>query len=281
MSKEKYIEYANNTFDGKAKEIVLHQIELFYDESKIINKNHYKIGDDVILKKGTFMHGIPDKDNFFEFIVDNGFISSDFSNTATGTNKIRNSIGMWNLKEECLLRDYIINYSGFTITYKIGRGPCCQTKSELIPYHKFDEYTERINDDPEIYLYWGDKTKEVTFLPSLVSNKIQIGFILNMESDYAKEIAYNDVWNTEFSEETLKEFLDYRYFPKFIELRFNKDALSTDRESSIMFGVPAKLIEGILVGRNTENDKDKLIYIKSKLPDCYICNLDGKVIIGN
>lgn len=283
MSKEKYIEYTNNTFDGKAKEIILNQIELFYDENKIINKNHYEVGDDVILKKGAFMHGIPDEDGFFEFIVDNGFISSDFSNTATGTNKIKNSIGMWNIKEDCLLKDYIINYSGFTITYKIGRGPasCCQIKSELIPYHKFDEFTERINDDPEIYLYWGDKTKEVTFLPSLVSNKRQIGFILNMESDYAKKIAYSDVWNTEFDEETLKDFLDYRYFPEFIKLRFNKDASSTDREASIMFGVPSKLIEGILVGRNTENDKEKLNYIKSKLPDCYICNLDGKVIVEN
>ncbi len=95
------------------------------------------------------------------------------------------------------------------------------------------------------------------------------------------KIAYSDVWNTEFDEETLKDFLDYRYFPEFIKLRFNKDASSTDREASIMFGVPSKLIEGILVGRNTENDKEKLNYIKSKLPDCYICNLDGKVIVEN
>ena len=64
MSKEKYIDYTNNTFNGKAKEIVLNQIELFYDESQIINKNHYKVGEDVILKKGTFMHGIPDEDDF-------------------------------------------------------------------------------------------------------------------------------------------------------------------------------------------------------------------------
>ena len=282
-NKEKYIEIINNRFANKTKNILLNQLELFYDTKIQVNKNHYDIGDDVILKKGSFMHGIPDEPNFFEFIIENGFISSDFSNTATGTNKIKNSIGMWNIKDDCLLKDYIINYSGFTITYKIGRGhpSCCQTKSELIPYHKFDEITEKINDDPEIYLYWGDKTKEVTFLPSLVSNKRQIGFILNMESDYAKQIAFNDVWNTEFDEEILKEFLDYRYYKEFIELRFNKNASSTDRESSIMFGVPSKLIEGILVGRKIENDEEKLNYIKSKLPDCYICNLEGKVIIGN
>ena len=37
----------------------------------------------------------------------------------------------------------------------------------------------------------------------------------------------------------------------------------------------------ILVGRKLENNKEALKYIKSKLLDCYICNLDGKVIIGN
>jgi tetratricopeptide (TPR) repeat protein len=30
-----------------------------------------------------------------------------------------------------------------------------------------------------------------------------------------------------------------------------------------------------------KGDKESLDYIKSKLPDCYICNLDGKVIVGN
>ena len=48
-----------------------------------------------------------------------------------------------------------------------------------------------------------------------------------------------------------------------------------------MFGLPSKLIEGILVGRKLENDKYSLNYIKKKLPDCYICNLDGKVIVEN
>lgn len=281
MNKNEYIEYAKKTFKGDALDIVLNQIDLFYNNTYVVNKNKYKIGDYVKLKKGTFMHGIPNDISFFNFIVDNGFISSDFSNTATGTNKIRNSIGMWNLKDDCLLKDYINNYSGFTITCKIGRGPNCPSKSKLIPYHKFDEYTEKINDDPEIYLYWGDKTKEVTFLPSLVSNKVQIGFILNMESNYAKKLSYADVWNTELKEDTLTEFLDYRYYPEFIKLRFNKDASTTDRESSIMFGLPSTLIEGILVGRNTENNKQMLEYIHSKLPDCYICNLDGIVILGN
>ena len=80
---------------------------------------------------------------------------------------------------------------------------------------------------------------------------------------------------------TVKPFIDYRYFEKFIKERLNRNALTTDRETAIMFGLPPSLIEGIFVGRILEKDKDALAYIKSKLPDCYICNLDGKVIIGN
>ena len=279
--KEKYIEYAKTTFKNKALDLVLNQIDLFYKKN-IIKKNKYKIGEEVKLSKGTFMHGIREGLGEFEWIVDNGFISTDFSETSEkGLNKIKNSVGMWNIKEDIYLKDYIIEYSGFTITYTLGRGPEAKTVSKLIPYHKFDEVTEKSNDEKDVYIWWGDKTKEVTYLPSLVSNKPQVAFILNTESEYAKELLYADVWNTSIDEETLTEFLDYRYYPKFIELRFNKDASTTDRESAIMFGLPSELIEGVLVGRFFEKDEKTINFIKSKLPDCYICNVDGKVIIGN
>lgn len=276
--KDRYIEYAKNTFKGKALELVLNNIELFYKDDVEIIKNKYNIGDKVFLKKGTFMHGIPGLLDNFDWILENGFVAVDFTGSSEGKNKIKNSIGMWNIKEDIYLKDYVIQYSGFTVGYSIGRGPGSTEKYELIPYHKFDEYTERINDDPKIWQYWGDQTKEVTFLPSLVGTKRQIAFILNTDSDYAKEMIYADVWNIEFDGETLEEFLDYRYYPKFLELRFNRNAITTDRESAIMFGLPSTLIEGVFVGRKIENNKESLDYIKSKLPDCYICNLDGVVI---
>ncbi len=279
--KDKYIKYAKETFKGKALELVLNQIDLFYSPEEI-KKRKYSVGDDVKLSKGTFLHGIREGFGEFEWIVDNGFISTDFSSTSVkGLNKIKNSVGVWNLKDETYLKDYIINYSGFTITYTLGRGPEAKTVSKLIPYHKFDEETERLNDEEDVYLWWGDKTKEVTYLPSLVSNKSQIAFILNTDSEYAKKLLYADVWNTELDEETLTEFLDYRYYPKFLNLRFEKDASTTDRESAIMFGLPSNLIEGVLVGRKFENDNNSLEFIKRKLPDCYICNIEGKVIVGN
>ena len=279
--KDKYIEYINNRFNGKTKELLLNHIDLFYEDASDIFKNRYNVGEEVSLSKGTFIHGIFGELDNFDFTVDNGFIAVDFTEEPR-KNKICNSVGMWNIKEDMLLKDYINQYSGFTISYSIGRGPGSRTESKLISYHKFDEITEKINNDDEVWMYWGDQTKEVRFIPSLVSDKRQIAFILNMDSDYAKKLAHDDVWNTEFDEETLTPFLDSRYVEKFINQdRLNRDASTTDRESAIMFGLPAKLIEGVFVGRKIENDKESLKYIKSKLPDCYICNLDGKVIVGN
>lgn len=279
MNKQNYIEYAKKTFQGKALELVLNNIELFYKNEKI-EKNKYQVGEEVKLKKGTYMHGIPGLLDNFDWIVENGFISNDFTEENIH-NKIRHSIGMWVIQKDCLLQEYIKNYSGFTITYTIGRGPGSKEVTKLIPYHKFDEVTEKINNDENIWMYWGDQTKEIRFMPSLVSNKRQIAFILNMESDYAKEMIKKDVWNIELVEEELKDFLDYRYYENFLKERVNRTAQTTDRESAIMFGLPAILIEGVLVGRKLEQDKDSLKHIKEKLPDCYICNIDGKIITGN
>lgn len=279
MKKEIFIEYANNTFKDKALELVLKNIDLFFDDIEIKHQQKYKLNDEVTLKRGTFLHGIPGYIENFDWIVENGFLAVDFTGKSEGKNKIKNSIGMWNIQEDISLKDYITSYSGFTITYTIGRGPGSKKVSELVPYHMFDNFTEELNNREDVWTYWGEKTKEVTFLPSLVSDKRQIAFILNMESEYAQELSKADVWNIEYDEETLKEFLDYRYLPQFIELRFNKVASSTDREAAIMFGLPIKLVEGVFVGRKLENDQKALLYIKSKLPHCYICNLNGKVIV--
>lgn len=274
--KDKYIELVNNNYSGEAKELLLRQIELFYSD-EVIDKNKYEIGDLVFLKKGTYIHGIPGLLDGFDWIIDNGFIGNDFTNQSVA-NKIKGSIGMWDIQEDCYLKDYINKYSGFTVVYTIGRGPGSKEVSELISYHDFDRYTEELNDREDVWMYWGDQTKEVRFIPSLVANKRQIAFILNMDSDYAKEIVKNDVWNPSFDKETIKDFIDYRYLDKFLVERNNRNAMTTDRETAIMFGLPPKLIEGVFVGRIVEKDDNMLDYIKDKLPDCYICNLDGEVI---
>lgn len=276
-NKERYIRYANKNFKGKARKLVINQIELFYDSSNI-SKNHYNVGDEVYLKKGTFLHGLGLNPNAFDFIVDNGFIASDFNENGN-KKKIFNSIGMWNIKEDCYLKDYIKLYSGATFTYNIGRGTLATKKYEVVPFGKVEEYAINLNNRDEVWSWSAEQTKEIRFMPSLSSNKVQIGFILNTENEYAKKLIYADFFNKDFGKNILKYFCIKDFLNWFLSHPITP--ITTDRESSIMFGLPSILIEGIIVGREYENDNNKIRYIKEKLPDCYICNLDGKVIIGN
>lgn len=142
-NKDKYINNVISRFSGNAKDILLRQIDLFYDLSQEIIKNRYNIDDDVQLKKGTFIHGIFGELENFDFTIENGIISTDFTSEAR-PNKICNSVGMWNIQEDMLLKDYINQYSGFTISYSIGRGPGSKKISKLVPYRKFDEITEEL-----------------------------------------------------------------------------------------------------------------------------------------
>ena len=130
------------------------------------------------------------------------------------------------------------------------------------------------------YLVWNlGQTKEARFLPSLVQNKTQIGIIFNGTNKAVKELLKGDILNpNNINDNDVKEFVNESYYDRFIIDRKDKDDLFTDRESAILFGIPANLIEGVLVGRQYENDNQVLNEIKSLLPNCYICNLDGKVI---
>ncbi len=280
MNKQDYINIVNERFEGKSKDILLNHLYLFFSEENV-SKNKYNIGDSVLIKKGTFLHGILGGIDDFDYTVSHGFVSTNFTSSARA-NKIFNSVGFWNIREDMNLSDYINLYSGFTLSYSIGRGPEASIETILVPYHKFDEVTEEINNREDVWSYWGDQTKEVRFMPSLVSSKRQFAFILNMESEYAKKLAYNDVWNLDFDRETVAPFLNEKYVDTFIEKdRIDPTPETTDRESAIMFGLPISLVEGVLVGRKIENDSEALNHIKEKLPDCYICSLDGKVIVGN
>ena len=53
----------------------------------------------------------------------------------------------------------------------------------------------------------------------------------------------------------------------------------TNKKVICVRDIPSNLIEGILVGREYEKDQSKLKEIKQLIPNAYICNLDGKVII--
>jgi hypothetical protein len=73
MNKEAYRYFVKNNYDTDAQELLLKQIELFFNKQEI-NKTKYNVGDSVFLKKGTYLHGIPGELENFDWILENGFI---------------------------------------------------------------------------------------------------------------------------------------------------------------------------------------------------------------
>ena len=58
----------------------------------------------------------------------------------------------------------------------------------------------------------------------------------------------------------------------------NFDNYETGREKAIIFGIPISMLKGIIVSRNKEKDNEYLNALSTLFPNCFICNLDGKVI---
>ena len=126
-----------------------------------------------------------------------------------------------------------------------------------------------------------EQTKESRFMPSLAQDFVQIWIIMNWTNKYAKLLKKWDILNENISLKDAKEFVHPDVYDNFfVPKRESKDIFFTNRESAILFGIPSNLIEWILVGRKYEKDKEILEKIKKLLPSAYICNLDGKVIVG-
>lgn len=275
MNKEEYIKITNEKLtNNHSKEIMIHQINTYYnikENTKIPNHN-YKLNDEVMLTKGTLLHGTYKNIEGLKEIIKDGLISSWFI-TGRGS-KYPSSVGVWNLKKDYVLKDYINFYSGGTIRYfnQLDK----KRETEVIPYNEMSNVMDRIKFKG--YLAWGmEQTKEARFMPSLVQDNVQIGIIFNGE--YSKDLLKGDILNPNNINDTdVKEFVNEHYYEQFIIDRLNKDDFFTDRESAILFGIPSNLIEGILVGREYEKDNNILNEIKQLLPNSYICNLDGKVI---
>lgn len=275
MNKEKYIKIVNEKLNGNSKKIMLRQIENYYKSKEMeIAEHNYNIGDDVCLKKGTLLHGTYKNIEGLEEIIKDGLISSWFID-GRGS-KYPSSVGVWNLKKDYLLKEYINFYSGGTIRYFNQLDNNKET--EVISYNEFNKIIKKIKRKG--YLAWVmEQTKEARFMPSFVQNNVQVGIIFNSDIVYKSNLLEGDILNpNNVSDDDVKPFVNEEYYNKFIVDRQNKDDFFTDRESAILFGIPANFIEGILVGRKYEKDKKILNKIKILLPNCYICNLDGKVI---
>lgn len=275
MNKENYIEIAKNKLNEDSSRIMINQIENYYDAKDYVLPNHeYKIGDEVFLKKGSLLHGTYKNIDGLKEILNDGLISSWFID-GRGS-KYPSSVGVWNLKRDYHLKEYINLYSGGTVKYFNQLDSSKET--EVISFDKMSSIMNKVIEKG--YLAWiMEQTKEARFMPSYVQDKVQIGIIFNGDNEYTKKLLKGDILQVEnLNDKDVKDFVNEKYYEQFIVDRINKDDFFTNRESAILFGIPANLIEGILVGREYENDNLKLKEIKELLPNAYICNLDGRII---
>lgn len=278
ISREEYLKIAEDKLNDNSSKIMIKQINRYYDiKTRKIKVNKYAIGDLVKLEKNTLLHGTYKNLDGLINIAKDGLISSWFIDGRSS--KYPSSVGVWNIKKECLLKDYINFYSGGTVRYfNQGDG---EKETEVVPFNEMNGFLKRFIDKG--YLVWQmEQTKEARFMPSLVQNKVQIGIIFSGNNEYTKNLLKGDILEQKnINDKDVKDFVNEKYYDAFIVDRKNKDAFFTNRESAILFGIPANLIEGILVGREYEKSPRILEQIKCTLPNCYICNLDGKVIVGN
>lgn len=280
MKKQEYIDIINDRLinDEHSRNILLEQVEAYYKALREYKPelSKYKVGDRVMLPQGTLMHGTYKNIRGLKNIVRNGLVSSWF--VEGRKNKYPSCVGLWNLKKDYFLDEYVNFYSGGTFGYYENKNTdICITK--VIPYSELSNLPSIIGDikSKEYHMWLLEQTKESRFLPSLVQDSVQIGIIFNGDNTYINELKNRDILK-KFSDEEAKPFVNPNYYERFINDRKNMNDFFTDRESAILFGIPSCFIEGILVGRNYEKDEEILNEIKSILPNVYICNLDGIVI---
>lgn len=285
MTKEEYINIVNEneSLDEKGKKKLVEQIKKYYEaKNSVIDKDKYNVGDTVKLKKGTLLHGTYKNLDGLKEILKDGLISSWFIDGRLS--KYPSSVGVWNLKNDYDLKDYINYYSGGTIMYCgiFENGVDTQkNQTAVIPYNEMNNIIDTVTKI-DCHMWTLEQTKEARFMPSLVQNRVQIGIIFNGNNKYALELLKGDILDlSNLNDKEVKPFVNQDYYEKFIKHRKNKDDFFTDRESAILFGIPSNLIEGILVGRKYEKDNEIIKEIKELIPEAYICNLDGKVIVGN
>ena len=268
MNKEIVIKNAKNKFSGELLNIVVKQINDYFElaEADYVIENKYKINDKVWLNKNHLLHGIGSHVNIVNIFAERGIVSQDYFEEVSNHAFCYES-AFWNVKDNISLKEYIENYSG--IVAKVNNDYW------QVPYGKLDEFVEKMKN-VDHWLWTAESSMEIRFMPSLARDINQIGFILNVENDIAQRIRRNSVFKESFKKEYALEFVSEKTREKFEREGFVADFF--ERADYLIFGLPKNCIEGIIVGRKVESNEEYLKLLKDLFPNCYICNLDGVVI---
>jgi hypothetical protein len=268
MNKEFIINNAKKKFDGELLDIVLRQVDNYFElaESNYEIENKYNIGDEVILNENHLLHGIRDKVDLLDVFSERGIISNDYLVDEVSSHAFIYNSGFWSVKNEISLKEFIINYSGMIAKY--------DDKWEQVPYKKLDEFVEKMRTS-NAWLWTAESSMEIRFMPSLAKDNNQVAFILNTSNPLAIKLKENSIFKNTKLDKYKYYFINEKAHKDF-ENGFKLDAF--ERADYIILGFPKNCIEGVLVGRLVENNQEYLKKTKDLFPKCYICNLDGKVI---
>ncbi len=268
MNKKLVIKNAKKKFNGELLDIVLKQIDDYFllAESQYKIKNKYNINDEVILNENHLLHGISNHTDIINVFAKRGIVSQDYLEE-TNCHAFCYESAFWLVDNEISLKEFIKNYSGMIVKYN--------NNYEQVPYGKLDDFVEKMKNIDH-WLWTAESSMEIRFMPSLARNINQIGFILNTENEIAQRLRKNSVFKENFNKEYAFEFVNCKSKEKFLKDGFTMDYFK--RADYLILGLPRNCIEGILVGRQVENNNSYIRKIKELFPNCYICNLDGKVI---
>lgn len=218
------------------------------------------------MNQNHLLHGIGKHTDLIALFAERGITSPDFFGTEIN-HAFCYTAAFWNVKSEISLKEYIENYSG--IVAKVN------DEYWQVPYKKLDEFVEKLRN-VDHWLWTAESSMEVRFMPSLAKDLNQIAFITNTENELSQKLRKNSVFKKSFNQKYIYEFVTDKAKEKFQKEGFIADFFK--RAEYIIFGLPKNCIEGIIVGRKVENNNEHLNSLKELFPNCYICNLDGKVI---
>jgi hypothetical protein len=282
MDKNEYLKLAKSKLHNRnSKKLLINQINNFYkvvDECKK-RKHKYKVWDLVKLKKWTLLHWTWKNIEWLESIAKHWLITWQFKWWREW--KYLYTVGVWNLRNDILLKDYINFYSWGTIKYFFWwkNGKAGFSKQKIISFNEMKGLLGWLKKE-WVNTWYMEQTKEARFMPGLAQDFVQIWIIMDGNSKYGKLLKEWDILDLRISDKDVKEFVHPEVYESFfVPNRKNKDLFFTDRESAILFWIPPVLIEWILVWRKYEKDNKMLKRIKELLPKAYISNLDGMVIM--
>ena len=269
--KSNYLKSVDNfKLNDNTKKLLRKQIELFYNY--IINENKINFNnDEVVLSQNNLIHGTRANIETLEIIASKGLIASEFYDTFNSNKKKPYVVELWDVKEEIKLSDWIKKYAGVTIDFKNREG---EVYKSIIS--EFDKIKSNIQKEKEFRDYIIYQNQEQRFVPNdIVENESTVAFIIEFNNN--DELIKNDIFNVNFDDEIIKDLLPEWFYDKYMKNR-NFDNYETGREKAIIFGIPVPMIKGIMVSRKIEQESSNINKIKELFPNCYICNIDGKVI---